>query len=171
MDVVRRHVEKLRGRVDVKSVWGSGSTFTIRLPLTRAIIDGLVVRVADSRYVIPMSYVREIFRPTESSVSTVHGKGKLVMLHNRLLPIVHLSSTFGLNTPLQNPWEAVLVVAESGGRQICLLADEMLGKQEVVVKSLGKYLALTPGVCGGTILGDGRVGLILDMQNFEVQAS
>jgi two-component system chemotaxis sensor kinase CheA len=171
MDVVRRHVERLRGRVDVKSVSGGGTTFTIRLPLTRAIIDGLVVRVADSRYVIPMSYVREIFRPTESSVSTVHGKGKLVMLHDRLLPIVHLSRAFGLGTPLTNPWEAVLVVAESGGRQICLLADEMLGKQEVVVKSLGKYLALTPGVCGGTILGDGKVGLILDMQNFEVQAS
>ena len=90
MDVVRRHVEKLRGRVDVESTPGNGTSFVIRLPLTRAIIDGLVIKVGDSRYVIPLSSVREIFRPAESSVSTVQAKGEVVLLHNRLLPIVRL---------------------------------------------------------------------------------
>jgi two-component system chemotaxis sensor kinase CheA len=167
MDVVRRHVEKLRGRVDVQSKPGGGTKFTIRLPLTRAIIDGLVVKVGNARYVIPMSSVREIFRPAESAVSTVHGKGKLVLLHDRLLPIFNLSREFGVESTIVNPWDAVLIVTQSEGRQVCLMVDELVGKQEVVVKGLGQCLKDIPGVSGGTILGDGRVGLILEVQQLE----
>jgi two-component system chemotaxis sensor kinase CheA len=170
MDVVRKHVEKLRGRVDVVSTSGKGTKFIIRLPLTRAIIDGLVVRVGESRYVIPLSSVREIFRPLESAVSTVQEKGELVMLHNRLLPIVRLHRQLSVVPDITDPWAAVLIFAESGGREFCLMVDELIGKQEVVVKSLGQFLESTPGVSGGTILGDGRVGLILDVQKLEVRA-
>jgi two-component system, chemotaxis family, sensor kinase CheA len=170
MDVVRRQVEKLRGRVDVESKPGSGTRFTIRLPLTRAIIDGLVVKVGGSRYVLPMSCVREIFRPAESSVSTVQSRGELVLLHDRLLPLLRVHREFDLPSAVTNPWEAVLIVAESEGRRFCLMVDELIGKQEVVVKSLGHFLKDTKGVSGGTILGDGRVGLILDVQQIEVRA-
>jgi two-component system chemotaxis sensor kinase CheA len=170
MDVVRRHVEKLRGRVDVESRPGAGTRFMIRLPLTRAIIDGLVVKVGDSRYVIPLSSVREIFRPVESSVSTVQAKGELVLLHDRLLPIVRLHREFSIASAVTDPCAAVLIVAESEGRQFCLMVDDLIGKQEVVVKNLGCFLESTPGVSGGTILGDGRVGLILDVQRIEVRA-
>ena len=170
MDVVRRQVEKLRGRVDVESKLGCGARFTIRLPLTRAIIDGLVVKVGASRYVIPMGSVREIFRPDESAVSTVQSKGELVLLHDRLLPIIRLHREFLVPTDVANPWEAVLIVAESEGRTFCLMVDELVGKQELVVKSLGHLLKGTRGVSGGAILGDGRVGLILDVQQIEVRA-
>lgn len=170
MDVVRRHVEKLRGRVDVESTPGAGTKFIIRLPLTRAIIDGLVVRVGESRFVIPLSSVREIFRPAESSISTVQTKGELVLLHNRLLPIVRLHRRLSISPSITDPWDAVLIVAESEGRQFCLMVDELIGKQEVVVKSLGQFLKSTPGVSGGTILGDGKVGLIVDVQQLEVRA-
>jgi two-component system chemotaxis sensor kinase CheA len=170
MDVVRRQVEKLRGRVDVESKPGCGTKFTIRLPLTRAIIDGLVVKVGASRYVIPMGCVREIFRPAESAVSTVQSKGELVLLHDRLHPILRLHREFSIPTDIVHPWEAVLIVAESEGRRFCLMVDELIGKQEVVVKSLGQFLMSTRGVSGGTILGDGRVGLILDVQQMEVRA-
>jgi two-component system chemotaxis sensor kinase CheA len=170
MDVVRRQVEKLRGRVDVESKPGSGTKFTIRLPLTRAIIDGLVVKVGCSRYVIPMSCVREIFRPAESAVSTIHAKGELVLLHDRLLPLLRLHREFAIPSDIVDPWNAVLIVAESEGRRFCLMVDELMGKQEVVVKSLGNYLKNSRGISGGTILGDGRVGLILDVQQMEVRA-
>jgi two-component system chemotaxis sensor kinase CheA len=170
MDVVRRHVEKLRGRVDVDSSPGEGTRFAIRLPLTRAIIDGLVVKVGDSRYVIPLGSVREIFRPAEAAISTVQARGELVLLHNRLLPILRLHREFSIASAITDPWAAVLIVAESDGRQFCLMVDELIGKQEVVVKSLGHFLNSTPGVSGGTILGDGRVGLILDVQQIEVRA-
>ena len=169
MDVVRRHVEKLRGHVDVESEPGRGTRFIIRLPLTRAIIDGLVVRVGDSRYVIPLNSVREIFRPSESAVSTIQASGEVVLIHNRLLPIVRLHRQLLVEPSVRDPWDAVLIVAEAEGRQFCIMVDELLGKQEVVVKSLGQYLSTTPGVSGGTILGDGRVGLILDVQQIEVR--
>jgi two-component system chemotaxis sensor kinase CheA len=170
MDVVRKQVEKLRGRVDVESTPGSGTVFSIRLPLTRAIIDGLVVKVGGSRYVLPMSCVREIFRPAETAVSTLHGRGEMVLLHDHLMPLVRLHRDFGIETRITDPWMAVLIVAEADGQRYCLMVDELIGKQEVVVKSLGHFLQSTPGVSGGTILGDGRVGLILDVQQLEVRA-
>jgi two-component system chemotaxis sensor kinase CheA len=170
MDVVRRHVEKLHGRVDVESKPGDGTRFAIQLPLTRAIIDGLVVKVGDARYVIPLSSVREIFRPAEQAISTVQAKGELVLLHDRLLPILRLHREFSIETAITDPCAAVLIVAEAEGRQFCLMVDELIGKQEVVVKSLGHFLETTPGISGGTILGDGRVGLILDVQQIEVRA-
>ncbi len=163
MDVVRQHVERLRGRIEVETKPGEGTQFTIKLPLTRAIIDGLVVSVGGLRYVIPVTGVRETLRPAESSVKPVNGKGELAIVHGHLLPILRLHREFSIDGATQDPWTAVLVVAETDGKQFCILVDELIGKQEVVVKSLGQALKDVPGVSGGTILGDGRVGLILDL--------
>lgn len=163
MDVVRRHVQKLRGRIDIQSKEGEGTTFFIKLPLTLAIIEGLVVVVGEQRYIVPIFSVREMFRPTPDMLSTVHGKGEMVMVRGGLLPIVRLHRRFDVDPRAQELTEGTLIVAESEGHQFCLFVDDLVGKQEVVIKSLGQRFKNVVGVAGCAILGDGRVGLILDI--------
>ncbi len=163
MDVVRRNVQKLRGRIDTQSVEGQGTTFLLKLPLTLAIIDGLVVIVGDFRYVVPIFAVREIFRPTAEVLSTVQGRHDMALVRGSLLPIVRLHSRFGIPPTAFDPKEGLLVVAECDGKQFCLLVDDLIGKQEVVIKSLGETFKDISGLAGCAVLGDGRVGLILDM--------
>jgi two-component system, chemotaxis family, sensor kinase CheA len=163
MDVVRKHVQKLRGRIEVTSQRGLGTTFLLKLPLTLAIIDGLIVGVGKYRYIVPIHTVRELFRPKPDDLSTVNGRGEMALVHDRLLPVVRLYQRFGIQPRFEDPCQAVMVVSENDGRWFCLMVDELVGKQEVVIKSLGEKLKNIQGVAGGTILGDGRVGLILDM--------
>jgi len=164
MDVVRKHVQKLRGRIDVQSQAGRGTTFFLKLPLTLAIIEGLVVAVGVHRYIIPIFAVREMFRPAPDALSTVQGRGEMAMVRGRLLPLVRLHRRFGVRPRSEDPCAGLLVVAECEGRRFCTLVDELIGKQEVVIKSLGESLKNIAGIAGGAILGDGRVGLILDME-------
>ncbi len=164
MDVVRKHVMKLRGRIDVQSRPGEGTTFLLKLPLTLAIIDGLVVGVGGQRYIVPIFAVREMLKPPEDSISTVQGRQEMAMVRGSLLPLVRLHQRFGVKPRFENPWDSLLIVSESGGKQFCLMVDELIGKQEVVIKSLGETMANIAGVAGGAILGDGRVGLILDLE-------
>ena len=164
MDVVRKHVQKLRGRVDVSSTRGVGTTFQMKLPLTLAIIDGLVVGVGGQRYIVPIFAVREMLKPAEEAISTVQGRKEMAMVRGSLLPLVRLHERFGVKPRFDKPWESLLIVSESAGRQFCLMVDELIGKQEVVIKSLGEAMRDIPGVAGGAILGDGRVGLILDLE-------
>jgi len=163
MDVVRRHIEKLRGRIEIHSAPGRGATFVLKLPLTLAIIDGLIVGVGRERYVVPLFAVREMFRPTEESVWTVQNRAEMVLVRGGLLPLVRLSSRFGVPAQSDSPLESVVIVAEVEGKPFCLLVDELVGKQEVVIKSLGETFKRVKGVAGGTILGDGKVALILDL--------
>ena len=163
MDVVRRHIQKLRGRIDVESTPGRGTRFLLKLPLTLAIIDGLVVGVGDSRYIVPIYTVREIFRPTEENIFTVRGRDEMALVHGRLLPVVRFHSRFGIAARYEDPCQALMIVSESEDQEFCLMVDELLGRQEVVIKSLGETLKNVPGIAGATILGDGRVGLIIDM--------
>ncbi len=168
MDVVRKHISKLRGRIEITSRPGEGTTFTLKLPLTLAIIDGLVVLVGGERYIIPIFAVREMFKPAVGSVFTVEGKGEMVMVRDRLLPVIRLAGRLGISSThtqaADRPAEeGVMIVGESDTRTFCLLADELAGKQEVVIKSLGPVFRDVRGVAGGAILGDGRVGLILDV--------
>ena len=163
MDVVRRQVDKLRGKVDVESATGKGTKFVIKLPLTRAIIEGLIVSVGKLRCIVPLSTVKEVLRPKKEALSSVLGKQEMVMVHDRLLPIVRLHSRFSVVPKQENPDEAVLIVCEGSGRMFCLMIDSLDGKQEVVIKNLGPALKKTADVQGGAILGDGRVGLILDV--------
>jgi two-component system, chemotaxis family, sensor kinase CheA len=144
-------------------VRGRGTTFLLRLPLTLAIIDGLIVGVGGERFIMPINSVREMLRPTPDMIFTMEGRAEMAMVRGDLLPIVRLDKRFAIEGARQNPSEALFVVAEAEGRRFCLLVDEMLGKQEVVIKSLGDTFRQVTGISGGAILGDGRVGLILDV--------
>lgn len=163
MDIVRRHVQKLRGRIDIHSRAGKGATFSIKLPLTLALIDGLVVMVGQQRYIVPIFALREMFRPTPEMLSTVQGKGEMAMVRGALMPIVRLHRRFGVEPRTINLTEGTLIVAESEGKRFCLFVDDLIGKQEIVIKSLGPRFKDVTGVAGCAILGDGRVGLILDV--------
>jgi two-component system, chemotaxis family, sensor kinase CheA len=164
MDVVRKQIQKLRGRVDIESQPGKGSSFFLRLPLTLAMIDGLVVGVGGERYVVPIFSVREVLRPTAEMVFTVENRQEMAMVRNNLLPVVRLYRRFGVVPRSELATDSLLIVAEAAGKSFCLMVDELIGKQEVVIKSLGESLKDIPGVAGGAILGDGRVGLILDLE-------
>jgi len=163
MDVVRKQVEKLRGRIEIHSRAGEGTTFLMKLPLTLAIIDGLVVTVGRHRYIVPLFAVREMFRPASDSIFTVQDRQEMALVRGRLLPVVRLYKRFGIVPRAKDPCQALLIVAETGGQPFCLMVDELAGKQEVVLKSLGEGIGEVRGIAGGAILGDGRVGLILDM--------
>jgi two-component system chemotaxis sensor kinase CheA len=163
MDVVKKAIEKLRGRVDIQTVPGRGSTFVISLPLTLAIIEGMLVRVGDERYVIPALSIIESFRPTREQYSTVEGKGEMILSRGRLIPLVRLGQIFGCRTDVLHPWQGLVVIVEYDGKHMSLLLDELLGKEEVVIKSMGEMMKAVQGIAGGAIMGDGRVGLILDM--------
>jgi two-component system, chemotaxis family, sensor kinase CheA len=164
MDVVKRQIQKLRGKIEIQSKPGVGTTFYLKLPLTLAIIEGLVVGVGKERFILPIFSVQEMFRPVEGQVSTVQGRGEMVMVRNQLLPVVRLYRSLGVKPRCESMAEGLMIVAETEGRKFALMVDGFLGKQEVVIKNLGGALKNTPGIAGGAILGDGRVGLILDLQ-------
>ena len=163
MDVVKKAIEKLRGRVDIQTRPGQGSTFVISLPLTLAIIEGMLVRIGQDRYVIPALSIIESFRPTPEQYSTVTGQGEMILTRGRLIPLVRLNKFFNCHFDVEHPWEGLVVTVEYDGKFMCLLLDELLGKEEVVIKSMGEFMQNVKGIAGGAIMGDGRVGLILDM--------
>ena len=163
MDVVRRHIEKLRGRIEIRSTHGAGTAFSLKLPLTLAIIEGLVVAVGRERYIVPLFAVREMFRPGPETVWTVRQRSEMALVRDTLLPVLRLYRKFRVEPRTEEAAQSVLVVVESEGQRFCLLVDDLIGKQEVVIKSLGDVFKDVAGVAGGAILGDGRVGLILDL--------
>lgn len=164
MDVVKKQIQKLRGRIEIRSEPGTGTTFLLRFPLTLAIIDGLTVRVAGERYILPLHCVHEIFRPVADSIYRVNGAQEVVLVRDRVVPLLRLYQMLGRTPETTDPYAGILIAAELEGRRYCLLVDELLGKQEVVIKNLGEYLGTMPGVSGAAILGDGCVGLILDLE-------
>jgi two-component system chemotaxis sensor kinase CheA len=163
MDVVRGNISRLRGRIEVDSVLGQGSTFTIFLPLTLAIIDGLLVSVGSERFILPTLSVRECLRVNDAQITTVQGRGELISVRGKLMPLTRLGDLLGIDPSAKCPSEGIIVVAESGTLSRCLLVDEMLGKKEVVIKSLGDAFKTQSLLSGAAILGDGRVALILDV--------
>jgi two-component system chemotaxis sensor kinase CheA len=164
LDVVRRNIEKLRGTVDISSTPGRGTLFKIALPLTLAIIDGLVVGVGAERYIIPTLSVRESFRPAAEMISRVQNRAEAVNVRGRLIPLLRLHEIFGIPARATDPTQGIIVVVQSGANVRCLLVDALLHKQEVVIKNLNEMLVhKNPAFAGATILGDGRVGLILDV--------
>jgi two-component system, chemotaxis family, sensor kinase CheA len=163
MDVVRKQIQGLRGRIEIRSEKDAGSTFLLKLPLTLAIIEGLIVTIGEGRYILPISNVREMLRPTADMLFTIENRAEMAMIRGELVPILRLDRRFGIPGAVQNPPDGLFVIVESEGRSYCLLVDSMIGKQEVVIKSLGETFQNVAGISGGAILGDGRVGLILDV--------
>jgi two-component system chemotaxis sensor kinase CheA len=162
MDVVKRNIEKLRGKIEIESEVGKGSVFKIKLPLTMAIIDGLVVRVGTDKFILPATSVQMALRPTQESITTIHGSGEVLELRGRIMPLHRLHRRFGIPADSEKPWEGIVVIIEHSGKTSALLVDEMVSKQEVVIKNLGSFMQGLPGVSGGAILGDGNIALILD---------
>jgi two-component system chemotaxis sensor kinase CheA len=169
MDVVRKTIEKLKGKVEIFSTQGKGCRFIIRVPLTLAIMDGIIVRVGDEQYIIPTLFIKETLRPRPEDITTVQQRGNLVRVRNNLLPLIRLHHLLGIIPHKKEPWEALVIVVENEGNQRCLMVDDLIGKQEVVIKNLGEKLKEVKGVAGATIMGDGHVGLILDIHGiFEI---
>ncbi len=163
MDVVRRNIEQLGGRVDIQSKPGEGSTFHVRLPLTMAIVDGMIVRVGSQRFIIPTLGIEESIRPEAGEVQSVVHRGEMLDVRGELVPLVRMHRLFGIQTELTDPADGLVMVVGADGRRCGLLVEDLLGQQQVVIKSLGQHLKNIRGVSGACILGDGRVGLILDV--------
>ena len=167
MDVVKRNIEALRGQVDIHSVEGKGSVFTIRLPLTLAIIDGMVVRVGNERYILPTLSIILSLRPTSDDIHTVISKGEMLSLRGKQLPIIRLHEIFNKPEAAVEATEATIVVVENEGKEIALLLDEIVGQQQIVIKPMGEAFRNLPGIAGAAIMPDGKVGLILDIAGLQ----
>lgn len=165
MDVVKEGVEKFRGSLDIDSKEGEGTRFTIRLPLTLAIIDGMLVRIGNEKFIIPIAAIDRSFKPMKKDVYTVESKGEMIKGRSGLIPLIRLERLCDIDASSPDPWESLVVVVESKEEKRGIVVDELLGKDEFVIKSLGANLENIPGFSGGAILGDGKVGLILDIQS------
>jgi two-component system, chemotaxis family, sensor kinase CheA len=163
MDVVKKNVEALRGKIDIRSTLGKGTVFTIRLPLTLAVIDGQVVRVGIERYIVPLTSIVQSLRPEAKHITTVEGRGEMALIRGELMPIIRLHRLFDVPDAQEDPSQALMMIVEEDGRKCGLLVDDLLGQQQVVIKSLGGSLGRVMGVSGGAIMGDGHVCLILDV--------
>jgi two-component system chemotaxis sensor kinase CheA len=164
MDVVKKAIDKLKGKIEIFSKEGVGTRFIIRIPLTLAIMDGIVVQVGDERFVIPTEFVKEAIRPRQEEIFTIQRKGELVKVRDQFIPLIKLYQVLGILSGKTHPWEALIIVVERNGSQKGLMVDDLLGKQEIVIKNLGEKFKQLKGVAGATIMGNGRVGLILDIQ-------
>lgn len=163
MDVVRRNIEALRGKIEIESTLGEGTIFRLRLPLTLAIIDGMIVRVGQSRYVVPTLSIEQSFRPSMDDVHHVVDRGECVHVRGAVLPVYRLKEIFDQSDGCTDLGEGILIVVEVDGQRSCLFVDEILGQQQVVIKSLGMSRDRIEGLSGGAIMTDGRVALIVDV--------
>jgi two-component system chemotaxis sensor kinase CheA len=163
MDVVKRAIEDLRGNIDIYSEEGKGTTFSLRLPLTLAIIDGMLVGVGCEKYIIPTLSIVESIRPKPADIVTIANRGEMIQIRDSLLPLFRLSQLFELHGAKQDPSDAIVIVVEDSGKRTGLMVDELLGQQSTVIKNLGASLKGLPGISGGSIMSDGRVGIILDV--------
>jgi len=164
MDVVKRQIEGMRGRVMISSTPGRGTTFKLVLPLTLAIIDGMLIACGGERYIVPTLSIVESIQPDASMLFSAPNGGELLNLRGKVLPLVRLDRMLDIPGAKADPTQALVVVIDSCGHRLGLVVDDVLTKQQVVIKSLGAELQGNHFVSGAAILGDGRVGFILDVQ-------
>jgi len=164
MDVVKKNLQELGGRVHVQSSPGIGSRFSLSLPLTLAVLDGMIVTVGAERYVIPLTSIIESLRPRSQDVSSLVGQGDVLSVRGEYVRLVHLARIFDISDAISDPTKGLVVLVEvEGGEKIGLVVDELLGQQQIVVKTLETNYRQIDGIAAATILGDGRVALILDV--------
>jgi two-component system chemotaxis sensor kinase CheA len=163
MDVVKRNIASMGGTVDIRSSRGFGTTISVSLPLTLAILDGMSVKVGSEIYILPLGYVVESLQPLKSDIKEISGRGKVVKVRGEYLPLIPLYRVFDVEPACLEPSEGILVILESDGRKGALFVDELVGQQQVVVKNLESNYHRVENISGATILGDGGVSLIIDV--------
>lgn len=164
MDVVRANVEKMKGKIEIKSVEGKGSTFIVKLPLTLAIIEGITFALGAQIYIMPLISIIEQIKVKNEQVKPFEGKGEMIKIREEYLPLIRLHKVFEIDTQVENIEDGIVVVVEAGYRRCAIFVDELLDQQQVVIKSLDSAFDKHAGIAGGTILGDGRIALIIDIQ-------
>ncbi len=162
MDVVRRNIQSMGGRVEIESMLGIGTRITVRLPLTLAILDGMSVAVGDQRYILPLAAVVESLQPRAEDIKTMANQGRVVQVRNDYLPLVALHEIFGLQAAVTDLTQGILVILDADGTKAALFVDALVGQHQVVIKSLEANYRRVPGISGATIMGDGTVAMILD---------
>ncbi|HEU0189176.1 MAG TPA: chemotaxis protein CheA [Gallionella sp.] len=163
MDVVKRNIEGIGGRVEIASKAGEGSTITIRLPLTLAILDGLSIAVGDQIYIVPLNFIIESLQPNAADIKEISGQGQVIHVRGEYLPVIALHQVFNITPKFTNPAEGILVLLEAEGKKVALFVDDLVGQHQVVIKSLETNYRKVVGVSGATIMGDGRVAMIMDV--------
>ena len=163
MDVVKRNITAMGGVVDIASSKGFGTTISISLPLTLAILDGMSIRVGEEIYILPLGYVVESLQPTLDDVKEISGQGKVIKVRGEYLPLIPLYKIFDVTPRFTDPSQGIVVILESEGRKAALFIDDLVGQQQVVVKNLESNYRKVAGISGATILGDGGVSLIIDV--------
>jgi two-component system, chemotaxis family, sensor kinase CheA len=163
MDVVKRNITAMGGVVDIRSAKGFGTTISISLPLTLAILDGMSIKVGEEIYILPLGYVVESLQPNPVDVKEISGQGSVVKVRGDYLPLIPLYQMFGIEPRFTDPSQGIVVILESDGRKAALCIDELVGQQQVVVKNLESNYRKVAGISGATILGDGGVSLIIDV--------
>ncbi|MBH0193542.1 MAG: chemotaxis protein CheA [Nitrospira sp.] len=164
MDVVKRNIESLGGTVSIKTTTGQGTTFTLKLPLTLAIIEGMTVRVGKETYIVPLLSILESIQPKQGAVKKVVGRGELINVRGSYLPVIRLHEVFALQPEHTEPTKGILLILETEGERVAIMVDEILGQQQVVIKSMEQNFRKVDGIAGASILGNGTVGLILDVR-------
>lgn len=162
MDVVKRNIQGLGGRVEIDSIAGQGTRISIRLPLTLAILDGLSVAVGDQLFIVPLTYITESLKPAATDIKTVRGQGRVVQVRGEYLPVIALHEVFHLQPAVNEIHEGILVILDAEGSKAAMFVDTLVGQHQVVIKSLESNYRRVQGVSGATIMGDGSVALILD---------
>jgi two-component system chemotaxis sensor kinase CheA len=163
MDVVKRNITAMGGVVDIRSAKGYGTTITISLPLTLAILDGMSIKFGDEIYILPLGFVMESLQPSKADIKEVNGKGRVVKVRDEYLPLVPLYEYFDIKPKYTEPSDGIVVIVEVDGKKAALFVDDLVGQQQVVVKNIESNYKKVPGISGATILGDGGVALILDV--------
>jgi two-component system chemotaxis sensor kinase CheA len=163
MDVVKRNIMAMGGSVDIRSARGFGTTISISLPLTLAILDGMSIRCGDEIYILPLGFVVESLQPAREELKDITGRGRVIKVRGEYLPLIPLHQLFGIEPRFTDPADAIVVILETDGRKAALFVDELVGQQQVVVKNLESNYRKVTGISGATILGDGGVALILDV--------
>lgn len=168
MDVVRRNINNLGGRIGVQSVLGKGTCFTLTIPLTLAVLDGMLVAIGREKYILPLTSIVESFQPERSQVRALAGGGEVVSIRGEFIRLVYLHRLFSVPDAIREPWNGLVVLLETAnGGKIGVVVDELIGQQQVVIKSLQENFDPVPGVSGATILGNGKVALILDIEQLK----
>ena len=163
MDVVKTNIEDLRGSVEIKTKEGEGTLISVKLPLTLAIIEGMLVGLGKSVLIVPLLSVIETIQVKQQDYRTVEGKGEVLLVRGEYISLIRLDRLFGIEANCKDPWESLIVIVESDGERMGIMIDDLIGQQQIVIKSIDSFITSSRSISGATILGDGRVALIIDI--------